>query len=98
MNGWTGTITVEMQRRRAKAKLYTSTVKKLELSTKPAETFEEHDCYVLFASQEMDTDSCTPVFVCEFNNGRVYNVPTEDVRFVDTDENGSIIDETEVHD
>ena len=84
-------LNMNLPRRRAKAKLYTSVVKKLGLSTEPAATFEEYDCHVLFASQEMDSDGCTPVFICEFNNGRVYNVPTEDVRFTDTDESGVII-------
>lgn len=42
----------------------------------------EHKCYVLGAFQ----DENVPVFTCEFMDGKVFNVPTEMVRFVDTDE------------
>lgn len=41
-----------------------------------------HSCHVLGLFQEADGDSACPVFVCEFENGMVYNCMTEDVQFV----------------
>ena len=52
----------------------------------------EHECYVLGAFQDNDGNSARPVFTCEFSNGKVFNVPTEMVRFVDTDEEVPLVD------
>lgn len=94
-------IKVLMPRRRAKARLYVKVACRLGLigeCTADTPDFDEYDCFVLLASQEMDDDGCYPVFVCEFYNGTVYNVGTESVTFVDTNENGEIIEEGDVDD
>lgn len=73
-------IEVLMPRREAVVRLTPYVVKKLGLD----EDLGEHKCFVLLTTNEMDDGSCLPVFVCEFINGRVWNVPTDKVRFVDT--------------
>lgn len=82
-------IKVEMPRRRAVASLYKSTANKLGLGPEGG----DYECFVLFATQEADEQGCTPVFVCEFLNGRVGNVYTERVSFIDTDDKGDIVDD-----
>lgn len=74
------TMEVRMPRRPATAKIAPFVARKLDLD----EDLEVHECFVLFASNEMDGEGCTPVFICEFMNGCVWNVPTEKVRFMDT--------------
>lgn len=73
-------------RRRAKARLHSGFAKKLDLTDTDELKYEEYDCFVLLAAQEADGDEATPIFVCEFLNGRVGNVYTECVRFVDTED------------
>ena len=80
------TCEVVMPRRSAKATVHSSFAKKLGLTDTEELKYEEYDCFVLFTGQESDGDETTPVFVCEFLNGRVGNVYTESVRFVDTEE------------
>ena len=83
-------IEVTLPRRSAKAKLHGIIAKDLGLIENYILSYDDYDCFVLFPSQEMDNGECTPVFVCEFLNGKIRNVPTEAVTFVDTDENGVI--------
>ena len=70
-------------RRSAKAKLHTSLAKRLSLTDAKEPGFEEYDCFVLLTAQELDGEAGNPVFVCEFLNGMVANIYTENVRFTD---------------
>ena len=47
-------------------------------------------CHVLGIFQETSEDGAEPVAVCEFDDGRVTNVSTGYIKFVDTDEMGVI--------
>ena len=80
------TINVCMPRRHAYARLSKYAANKVGLPDAG-----DYECFVLFGSTEADEDGSTPVFVCEFLNGNVYNVPTESVSFIDTDDRGVII-------
>ena len=80
-------ITIEMQRRRAVATLHRNEARGLGLGSDEG----DYACFVLLASTEAVGNSCTPVFICEFLNGRVGNIHTERVSFVDTDEEGVIL-------
>jgi len=48
-----------------------------------------HKCHVLGLFQYTDGDEASPIFVVELNNGKVIEVGTETVRFVDTIQEGS---------
>lgn len=78
-----GDIQILHPRRKAKAAVHTTFARKLDLPTTEEYGFSEYDCFVLLATHEADDDESTPVFVCEFMNGRVGNVYTELVRFVE---------------
>ena len=69
-----------MPRRRAVAKVneYMSVVYGVPVG--------ENECYVLAALNMIDSGDIMPIFVCEFMDGRVINIFTEDVRFVDIDD------------
>lgn len=43
-----------------------------------------YKCHVLGLFQHTDGDGASPIFVVELNNGKVVEVDTETVRFVDT--------------
>lgn len=85
-NGIPWQIQVVLHRRRAIATVNANIAKHYNLSE------GEQACFVLATSPEGDLEQgICPVFICEFTNGRVVNLPTECVRFIDTDERGEII-------
>ena len=49
-------------------------------------------CHVLGIFQGMDNDWAGPIAVCELNDGRIVEIPSENVRFVDT-LNGVILED-----
>ena len=79
-------IEVQMPRRRAVARISKYAANKIGFPDAG-----DYECLVLFGSTEADEDGSVPVFVCEFLNGNVYNVPTESVSFIDTDDKGVIL-------
>lgn len=81
-------IEVKMPRRLAVAQVHELVAKRLGLPTPPDRTYGEYDCYVLGLLSEADESGSTPVFVCEFLNGRVGNIYTEKITFVNTEEGG----------
>lgn len=88
MNAWQGTITVEMPRRRAIVNISDAAARfnKIEAGT--------HECHVLGLFQyDNHEDETAPYFICELHNGQNIYADPLCVRFVDTDENGEIIDE-----
>lgn len=93
MNGWTGKITVEMPRRRATVEVseHAAAFNKIESGV--------HACHVLGIYQCADgEEDVAPYALCELHSGQIIYADPIKVRFVDTDENGNIIDETEAHD
>lgn len=90
MMGWQGKITVEMPRRRATVTVSEASARfdKIEPGT--------HDCHVLGIFQCNDgMADVQPYFVCELHSGQNIYADPRSVRFVDTDENGEIIDDEE---
>ena len=82
-------IRIQMPRRRARAYVdeETSVFYNIEQGYK--------ECYVLGMSEltHMSGPKRTePVFVCEFPDGKVINIHTEWVKFLDTDEKGEIVE------
>lgn len=92
MNGWQGYITVGMQRRRAMVEVskHAANYNKIEPG--------KHACYVLGIFQCADGGDIAPYALCELQSGQVIYADPKEVWFVDTDEFGNIIDETEAHD
>lgn len=71
-------FTIEMPRRHAVATINSYLAKRMNVEP------GEHDCYVLGLFQECDDEGAGPVFVCEMDSdGRVFNIHTEFIRFVD---------------
>lgn len=79
-------IEVAMPRRRAIAKLHQVFAKRLDLPIYEGKQTAYYGCFVLAVLAEADAEGSTPVFVCEFLNGHVGNVYTENVTFLDTEE------------
>ena len=74
------TMEVKVPRRRAEVTVNSWWAKKL--------TIEEgaQPCHVLGVFQCIESNECAyPVFVCELDDGRVIEVSTTDVKFVDTE-------------
>lgn len=79
-------IEVQMPRRRATAYIspYLSRIHSIPEG--------EQECHVLGAFQitDYETNSFYPVFVCEFNDGKVLNLATDLIKFTDT-EGGTLL-------
>lgn len=90
MNGWSGKITVAWPRRRATVEVseHAAAYNKISVGT--------HECHVLGIYQYSDgDDEVAPYALCELHSGQVIYADPAKVRFVDTDENGNIIEEVD---
>jgi hypothetical protein len=78
-------ITVETMRRRAIVNIQEFWSKKLSVPV------GEHPCFILGIWQGRDGDDWAgPVAVCELHNGHVFDCCVDQIRFVDTTEEGLI--------
>ena len=77
------TLSVTMERRAAEITIGAWHAKKHNIAA------GTHKCHVLGLFQYTDGDEASPIFVVELNNGKVIEVSTETVRFVDTIQEGS---------
>lgn len=82
MSGLEWTIKIAMPRRRAAANITSAVANRYALGSVGG----DYECCVLACLQETFGGDNTPIFVCEFKDGRVVNLPTEWVRFLDTKE------------
>lgn len=71
------TMSVTMERRAAKVTFNEWFEKKYGIAART------HDCHVLGLFQYTDGDEASPIFVVELKDGRVIEVSTESVQFVD---------------
>ena len=71
------TMSVTMERRAAKVTLNEWFEKKYGIAA------GTHDCHVLGLFQYTDGDEASPIFVVELKDGRVIEVSTKSVQFVD---------------
>ena len=78
-------ITIKWQRRRAIVTQNTHQAIYNKL------TEGEHPCYVFGLFQVAEEDEVQPYFICELNDGRCIYASPEQIRFVDTDEEGEIL-------
>lgn len=71
-------IQVNLPRRAAVATINSYVAKRMNVAP------GDHNCYILGLFQDTDDEGAGPVFVCEMkSDGRVFNLHTEFIRFVD---------------